>query len=182
MKHKLKIGVAGKVVHRNRIIKKVGLDSDVMIALIDDLKEFSLFKPKIFSRKNLLFISYVVFSELVGYLIHEKRLDRNKAVSKIFSYLRRKNIILLREKDTDKEKVNETFEKLKKQRTALKNKAGDKDLRIISVYKLHNIEMIYSRNKDDFEPYCKYLGISFEKLQEDIDTMWKDVFGWKRRR
>jgi len=42
--------------------------------------------------------------------------------------------------------------------------------------------VIFSRNSDDFEPYCKYLGMAFEKLQEDVDTMWKQVFGWRKRR
>ena len=87
-----------------------------------------------------------------------------------------------KEKDTDTEKVSEIFDKLKKQRIVLRNKAGDKDLKIISIYKVHGIELIYSRNKDDFKSYCKYLQIDFEKLQEDIDTMWKNVFGWKRYR
>ena len=182
MKNKIKIGAIGRVIHTNRIIKRVGLDSDVMIALIDDDKEFSLFKPKIFSKKNILYINYKVFSELIGYFVYNKKLSQNEAVNKIFSYLRKNNINLLKKKDTDLIKVNETFDSLKKQREILKNNAGYKDLEIISIYKVHNIDLIFSRNSNDFKPFCEYLGISFEKLQEDVDVMWKQVFGWRKRK
>jgi len=181
-KQKIKIGAVGKVIHTNRMIRRVGLDSDVMIVLMDDLEEFSMFKPKIFNRKNLLFINYVVFSELVGHFIYNRNYAKDQAVKRTFSYLRKNKIMLLKKKETDKQKANEIFESLKKQREVLKNNAGDKDLKIISIYKVHNIDLIFSKNSDDFEPFCKYLGIAFEKLQEDIDTMWKQIFGWRRRR
>ncbi|MBD3252895.1 PIN domain-containing protein [Candidatus Pacearchaeota archaeon] len=182
MKDKIKIGAVEKVIHTNRMIRRVGLDSDVMIALVDDSKQFSMFKPKIFSRKNLLFINYKVFSELLGHFMYNRKLSKENSLKKIFAYLRKNKITLLKKKDTDINKVQEIFESLKKQKQILDNNAGDKDLMIISIYKVHNINLIFSRNKDDFKPFCEYLGISFEKLQEDLDTMWGQVFGWRRRR
>ena len=55
MRNKIKVGAIAKVIHANRMIRRVGLDSDIMIVLIDDSKHFSLFKPKIFNRKNVVF-------------------------------------------------------------------------------------------------------------------------------
>jgi|SRR3989344_1669385 len=182
MEKQIKIGAVAKVIHKNRLIRRVGLDSDVIISLIDDSKQFSLFKPKIYNRRNLLFINYRVFSELLGHFIYNKKLKKDQAVNKIFDYIRKNNIYLLKKKDTDMKKVSDTITILKKQRETLDNNAGDKDLEIISVYKFHDIDLIFSRNSDDFEPFCKYLGIAFEKLQEDINTMWKQVFGWRKKR
>lgn len=182
LKNKIKIGAVERVIHTNRIIKKVGLDSDVMIALIDDIQEFSMFKPKIFSSRNILYINYKVFSELVGHFMYNEKFLQNASVSKIFSYLKSNNIGLLKKKDTNLQEVNQTLNSLKKQREVMKNNAGDKDLEIISIYKAHNIDLIFSRNSDDFKPFCEYLGISFEKLQEDVDVMWKQVFGWRKRK
>jgi len=164
------------------IIRKIGLDSDVMIALIYNIEEFSMFKPKIFNKTNILYINYKVFSEIIGHLIHNKNLSKEIALNKIFSYLKNNNIALLKKSNTDISEVNNIINSLKKQREILNNNAGDKDLEIISIYKSHNIDLIFSRNSDDFKPFCKYLGISFEKLQENIDVMWRHVFGWKKKR
>jgi len=73
MRDKIKIGAIGKIIHTNKIIKRVGLDTDVMIALIDDIKEFSLFRSRIFNNKNILYINYKVFSELVGHFIYSRK-------------------------------------------------------------------------------------------------------------
>ena len=181
-KNKIKIGAASRFVHTNRIIRKVGLDTDVMIALIDNVPEFSMFKPGIFSTQNILYINYRVFSEIFGHLIYNKNLSKEIALNKIFSFLKNNRIALLKKSRTNVSEVNETINSLKKQRQILNNNAGDKDLEIISIYKTHNIDLIFSRNSDDFLPFCKYLGISFEKLQEDVDVMWKQVFGWKKKR
>jgi len=181
VKDKIQIRAINRIIHINRIIKKVGLDSDVMIALIDNIQEFSIFKPKVFSSRNILFINYRVFSELVGHLIYNKNLSKDIALKKLFSYLKENNIILIKKSNTNINEVDEIFNILKKQRERLKNKAGDKDLEIISIYKVHNIDLIYSRNSDDFKPFCEYLRISFEKLQEDADVMWRNIFGWRKK-
>jgi hypothetical protein len=118
----------------------------------------------------------------MGYFVHNKGLSKDQARDKIFRYLRNNKIKLLKKKNTNLKRVAEIFETLKKQREVLKNNAGDKDLQIISIYHSHGIDLIFSRNASDFEPFCRYLGIDFEKLQEDIDVLWKQVFGWRRRR
>ena len=181
-KNQIKIGAASRVIHTTMIIRKVGLDSDVMIALIDNIPEFSMFKPKIFNSKNILYINYRVFSEIFGHLIHHKNNSKEIALNKIFSFLKSNRIALLKKSSTNVNEVNEIIISLKKQRQILNNNAGDKDLEIISIYKTHNIDLIFSRNSADFLPFCKYLGISFEKLQEDVDVMWRQVFGWKKKR
>lgn len=172
----------GKIVHSNRFIRKVGLDSDVIIALVDDIDEFSQFRPRIFNKKNILHINHVVFSELLGHLIYKRKMQRKEAINKIFSYLRRNHITLIKKKEINLNEVEEIFEKLKKQKKILNNNSGDKDLRIISIYKTYNIDLIISRNSSHYEPFCQYLNIAFEKLLEDVDVMWRQAFGWQTRK
>lgn len=172
----------GRFVMRNRIVRSVGLDSDVLIALIDDSEQFSTLKPQIYSRKNALHINYVVFSEMFGYFVHQLKYSPEEAKHKIFSFLRGHRIRLIKKSEIDLNKVELIFDSLKNQRAIMKNTAGDKDLKIISVYKAHEIDCIIGRNSLHFKPFCRYLNIEFEKIREDIDMMWKDTFGWRKRR
>ena len=167
---------------RNRIVRTLGLDSDIAISLIDDSDQFSMFRPRIYNRKNALCINYVVFNEVFGYLIYKLKYTPGQAKDKIFSYLRSHNIYLLKKSETDLNKLGVILDSLKKQREVLKNSADDKDLLIISVYKCHEIDCIVGRNSRHFEPFCKFLKIEFEPVKTNIDMMWKDAFGWRRKR
>lgn len=166
---------------RNIIIRKIGLDSDVAIALISGNEQFLMYKPRIYNSKNTLHINYIVFSELMGYFIHNLKYSQEHAKNKIFSFLRENNIKLIKKSETDLNRVNLILNTLKKQRDKLKNNAGNRDLAIIAIYKSHEIDCIMSRNSLHFEPFCKYLKIEFEKLKENIDIMWKEVF-WRRKK
>ncbi len=112
-KKKIKIGAASRFVHTNRIIRKVGLDTDIMIALIDNVPEFSMFKPRIFSTQNILYINYRVFSEIFGHLIHNKNNSKEMALNKIFSFLKSNRIELLKKSSTNVNEVNEIISSLK---------------------------------------------------------------------
>ena len=164
-----------------RIIKRVGLDSDVMIMMIDDKYEFSEFKPKLYRKDQIFFINYIVFGETLNFLIKQHGLTKEQAVNKIFNFLRENRITLIKKSQTDQTLVLDTFDKLKKQRELLKNNASNSDLMIISVYKNRNIDLIFSRNADHFRPFCRYLNIDFKKLKEDVDIMWRRTFGWRKR-
>ena len=134
------------------------------------------------NRNNLLFINYRVFSELMGHLINNRNLSKEESINNIFAYLREHHIWLLKKSNIDIIKLNEIVESLKKKREIYKNLAGNKDLEIISIYKFHKMDLIFSRNSGHFENFCKYLGITFVKLQENVNVMWKQAFGWKYRR
>ncbi len=95
---KLKIASAGRLINRKRIVRTIGLDSDIFLALVNDAEEFSLFRPKVFNRKNAVYINYKVFSETLGVLIHKYKYELKDAVNKIFEFLRKNNIRLLKKK------------------------------------------------------------------------------------
>jgi len=176
-----KFAEAGRFIQRKRIIKSIGLDTDIFIALINNNEEFTLFKPKIFNRKNSLYINYKVFSETLGILIHKYKYEQYNALRKIFEFLRINNICLLKKKETDLNQILFLLTKLKRYRESIKSLAGNNDLEIIAIYKLHNINCIMGRNIRHFLPFCNYLHIEFEKLEENIDIMFRQAFGWKKR-
>lgn len=162
-----------------RLIKKVGLDSDVMIIMIDDKYEFSEFKIRLYRKDCVFFVNYIVFGEVLYFLIKNNGLTKKEAVIKLFKFLREYNITLIKKSETDQTLLYEIFNKLQKQREILNNDVGD--LMVMSVYKIHDIDLIFSRNADHFKPFCKYLNIDFKKLKEDIDILWRRTFGWKKR-
>ncbi len=160
-----------------KFIKKIGFDSDSIIIMIDDRYEFQGLKPYIFKRSNILYINYIVFKEVLGFLIKNRGFNKSQAVQKIFKFLRKNNISFIKKSQINQESFIVIFNKLKKYRKKLKNEVEDEDLRIISVYKINNIDSIVSRNAYHFKPFCKYLGISFIGVKEDVDIMWRRTFG-----
>ncbi len=78
--------------------------------------------------------------------------------------------------------VSSLLAELKRYREAVKSLAGDKDLEIIAIYKLHNIDCLMARNSMHFLPFCNHLHIEFEKLEENVDVMFRQAFGWQKRR
>lgn len=173
---------ASRFIQRSRIVRTMGLDTDILVAFLLDDEDFTMFRPKVFNRNNSLFINYKVFSEAMNVLSYKYKYDLNKARDKIFDFLRSNRIRLLKKKETDIKLVFSTLSDLKNHRNSIKNLAGDNDLEIISIYKAHNIDCIMGRNGMHFIPFCNYLHIEFEKLQENIDIMFRQAFGWKRRK
>ena len=106
----------------------------------------------------------------------------NEAKNKIFDYLRRNRITLIKKSNINVQAVETLFQSLKIYRKSIKNDAGDNDLEIISIYKSHNMDLIMGRNNRHFKPFCDYVGITFDSLIDDVDAMWKNVFGWKKHK
>ncbi len=170
------------LVIRNRIVRRVGLDSDVVITLVEDSDTFSIYKPQLFKRKNAVWINHIVFGEVIGVLINEYGYTKEKAFEKLRRFINDNNIRALAKNRIDFNKTNLIFESLKKQREVLKINVGDKDLMIISIYKSENMDCVVSVNSFHFEPFCKYLDMEFEKPIKDLDFMLKRVFLWGRRK
>ena len=182
MKDKSKITSGNRFVLRRRIVRTIGLDTDILMIFLENGEEYSLFKPKIFNRNNSLFVCYRVVSELIHLLTKNGKLDIKRAKDKIFSFFRQNKIRLIKYSQTNANLVEQILLELKKQRQVNKINAGDSDLRIISIYNSHNIDCIISRNTFHFEPFCKYLNIEYEKPIKDLDIMLKRTFGWQKNR
>jgi hypothetical protein len=177
-----KFAHAERFIQRKRIVRTVGLDTDIFLALMQNNEEFTLFRPRIFNRKNVLYINYRIFAETLGVLRYKYNFTNEDAVKKIFAFLRMSHIKLLKKSETDMVKLTGILSELKRYRDSIKNLAGDKDLEVIAIYRAHNIDCIMGRNSLHFLPFCNHLDIEFEKLEENVGIMFRQAFGWQKRR
>lgn len=168
-----------KIISRNKIINKVGLDSDLLVAFIDNGK-FSFFKPKVYNRKNYVHICQKVFAQTLGVLIHKRDYSYEVAFNKLVNYLNLNRIKIIKNKEIGLESINKLIGELKEKREKIKAKPDDSDLEITAVYKLAGIKCIFTINSEHFEELCEYLDIDVEKPIEDVDIMLKKVFGKKK--
>lgn len=170
-----------RFVQRKRIVRTIGIDSDVLLCLIKDSTDFNLAKPRIFNRRNSLFVNYKVFSEVIGVLVYKYKLPEEEAVRKAFSFMRHNNIQLLKKIRTDQARVSIIFNALRNRREQFQSLAGDSDLRVIAIYKAHDIDCIVTRNKIHFRPFCNYLGMEVEGLMRNIDSLLQRAFGKRKK-
>ncbi len=172
----------GRISFRNKIIRKIGLDTDNSFSWMKNEKLTWNYKPSILSKGNFLYVSYIVFSELIG-LLQKENPDKEINKKKVFKFLRKNKIKPIRKKEVDQNKVKEIFEILKNERSKNKWSAGDNDLRIISVYSGAGMDCISTNNLKDFREPCRFLNIDLDiptiiepGSMQDINRMWKNLY------
>jgi hypothetical protein len=170
-----------KFVKRNKIIRKIGLDTDNYFSWIQNEKETWDYKPKIAKRENFLHLNYVVFSELIS-LLSESNPNLKVNKKEIFDFLKRNKIKPIKKKDVDEDKVNETLNLLKYEKKKRKWKAGENDLKIIAIYFSAGIPCISTNNLQDFKDPCNYLDIDLDVpviiepgSGQDVNRMLKNL-------
>ncbi|MCL5730341.1 MAG: hypothetical protein M1165_02130 [Candidatus Pacearchaeota archaeon] len=184
---KTKVVGAVKVVVRNgKPISKIGFDTGVLVALIDN-DNIPLSQIKLFIKKGLCYVCQIVVNQVIGVLHYKRKYSVYEAKSKTLGYLEENNITLIKESDIDTDKRDSIFNDLKKKRSkiSISPKPEDSDLEILATYKSENIDCIPTTNFKHFIELGKYLdiyieGIYDEKTQEmkKVDKMWKGLF-WK---
>jgi len=190
MKNKNKVMGFGKVIIRNRPITKVGFDTGVLVALIDNDKEYNLERPAFFIRKGICHAHQLVTNQIIGVLIYERNYSKKEAIQKTLRYLKENNITIVKEKDINKERREGIFKDLKKQRIKLKviPKPQDSDLDIMASYKSIDIDCISTTNFKHFIELGKYLDIFIDKVEtreqkerREVKKMMHDFF-WRPKR
>lgn len=168
-----------KIVSRNKITNKVGIDTDLLVAFIDDNK-FSFFKPRVYDRNNYVFICQKVFAQTLGVLIHKREYVYEKAKNKLVNYLNLNRIKIIKNKEIGFDKITSLINELREKKKSINANPDDADLEIIAVYKLAGIDCIFTINSEHFEELCKYLDIDVEKPVEDLNITWNKVFEKKK--
>jgi hypothetical protein len=168
---------------RNKIIRKIGLDTDNSFSWMEHEKLTWNYKPAIVKKGNILHANYIIFSELIGLLSRENP-DKEINKKKVITFLKKNRIKPIRKKEVDQGKVNEVLEKLKKERDKNSWSAGDNDLRIISVYSVTGMDCISTNNLKDFREPCRFLNIDLDLpsiiepgSMQDINRMWRNLYG-----
>lgn len=179
-----------RVVKRLKPINKVGLDTDICICWMDS-ESYSNYQPNITKRGNVLFMNYQGFNELMWYFSKGDHSQKNKERIKrdIFAFLKRNKITLLKRKESNLRKIDEIYSDLNKNKKNFRGCPGDSDLMVVSIYKSHDIDCIFSNNIKHFEEICEYLNISLEKpfmietgSMKDVKHMLRDLYQPKKKR
>jgi predicted nucleic-acid-binding protein len=184
------VGIEKFIVKNGKPITKIGFDTGVLVALIDNDKEYNLKKPEFFIKKGICFVYQSVINETIGVLIHKRNYSKQDAINKSIEYIRNNNITLVKEQDIDLTKRKNIFEELKKQRKKIKAipKPGDNDLDILASYKTVDINCIYTTNYKHFIELGKYLGIYIERTETNIQKVRRENkkmitdFFWKYKK
>ena len=169
MQKKKKMFGFGKVIINNKPITRIGLDSGVLVALIDNNQEYNLKRPEFFIKKGICYIYQLVVNQAIGVLIYKRKYPKEKAIQETLKFLDENNILLLREEKIDTDKRNKILNDLKSQRNKLKviPKPEDSDLDIISSYKCEGIDCIITTNYKHFIELGNYLGIRIERIETE---------------
>lgn len=180
MGKKVKVLGFGKFAVRNKPIRKVGIDTNLIFSWIQNEKYLGKHKPNFCNQKDKLFINYKIFGELMGLLCEENKNESIEEIRKrIFEFLKRNNISLLKKKFINQEKLNEAVTKLKDKFKDIK----ESDLLVLSIFYCFDIDCIFSADEKHFGEPCKSLGINYEKhfeievgSEQDVRRMLRNLY------
>lgn len=174
---KKKVLVIERTCINPKIIKKVGLDTDICLSWFKNQKNSRDYKPNFARKGNILYINSKVFAQLL-FKIKE---NKNEAKIELGKFLKINNIKCLMKIPENEQKFKENFEKLSQQKFF--NNPEKSDLEIIAIYKAYGIDCIFSGNTRHFEEPCKFLDIAFEKKivieegsERDVARMLRELY------
>lgn len=153
--------------------RKVGLDSGVIISLIDN-PLFNQIKLEIFTKNNLFFTHRICIKEIKNWLIKNRNFSEEKAEKEVDEFIKEYNINII---EIDKSNKYLLLEMIKQCKEA-KIKFHPPDSFIIADFKKNGINKIYSTN-NHFLDACRLFGmnaIKFPTVEKEIDRQLKRMF------
>ncbi len=161
-------------------VRKVGLDSGMLISLVDNAQLFSDYLLKIDEEEGLLFTHEICTEEAVEVLSRDyswKREDAQKAVHK---FLKERNVEIISRDRGNSETVRWMFEECKKAKIDF----HPPDCFIIADFYKNGINKIYSNN-NHFLDACRLFRMDTSKLkteEKEIDRQMREIFIHRRRK
>lgn len=158
---------------------KVGLDSGILIDLIDNPEMFHYQFLRIFKRKRMIFTSVRCIDDTLGVLINRKNYSSEQANQIINQFLYKHNI----------NKIPricnlQDIEEIKKTAKEKKININEEDLPIIADFKKFGINKIFTKD-ENFAKLCAVVGIDSEKMyiaEREISRQFYQLFKDKYRK
>ena len=160
--------------------REVGLDSGMLISLVDNACLFSDYLLKIDEEKGLLFTHEICTEEATEVLSRDygwKREDVHKAVQ---NFLQEHSIDIIPRDRNNSDTVRWMFEKCKKVGIDF----HPPDCFIIADFYKNGINKIYSNN-NHFLDACRLFGMDTSKLkteEKEIECQMREIFAKRRRK
>lgn len=185
---RFEIAGEGRLIVGNRIINKIGFDTGVLVAIIDNDLEWQLNHALFLINNGHCFVYKLVVNQIIGVLITKRNYDKNKAIERTLSFLRKNKIMIIKEgEDFNVNLRDAIFEDLKiKRRKLIRDRPEDSDLDILASYKATDVNCIVTTNFKHFIELGKQINIYIEPIRKEkdaeakrVDKMFRGVF-WKR--
>lgn len=154
--------------------RKIGLDSCVLIELIDRPEFFNNKAADIFKEKNLIFTHRLCVKETVNWLVKKRGELPEEAEEKVKEFLSEKNISVTRRR-ASKAEVKALYEECERNDVRI----HPPDSFIIADFAKAGINTCYSIN-NHFVDVCRVAeidGIKFPTFEREIKEKFKELFG-----
>ena len=151
----------------------VGLDSGILIDLIDNPEMFYYQFLKIFKRKRMIFTSIRCIDDTIGVLINRKNYSSQQANQRVNQFLYNHNI----------NKIPricnlQDIEELKKIAKEKSIDINEEDLPIIADFRRYKINKVFTKDWN-FAKLCNAIGIDSEKMyiaEKEISRQFYQLF------
>lgn len=154
--------------------RKVGLDSGMLISLVDNSILFSEYLLKIDEEQGLLFTHEICIEEATEVLSRDYKYEKGKAKEEVQKFLSEHKITVIPRDRLNTETVRWMFRRCKKTETEF----HPPDCFIIADFYKNGINKIYSNNNHFLEA-CQLFGMDTIKLattEKEIDKKLKEIF------
>ncbi len=159
--------------------RKIGLDSGILIDLIDNPDMFYYQFLRIFKRNKIVYTSVRCINDAMGVLINRKNYSFQQASQKINQFLYEHKINKI-QKICDLQDITK-IEKIAKEKNININ---EEDLPIIADFKKFGINKIFTKD-ENFAKLCKVIEIEAEKMlviEREISRQFYQLFRDKYRK
>ena len=160
--------------------RKVGLDSGMLISLVDNATLFSEYILKIDEEEGLLFTHEICTEEAVEVLSRDYRWKKEDAHKAVQKFLDEHNIEVIPRDRGNSETVRWMFEECKKASIDF----HPPDCFIIADFYKNGINKIYSNN-NHFLDACRLFSMDTSKLkteEKEIERQMREIFTQRRRK
>ncbi len=160
-------------------VRKVGLDSGMLISLVDNAILFSEYILKIDEEEGLLFTHEICIEEAIDVLPRDYKWTEENARKAVQKFLQEHNIEIIPRARTNSETVREMFKKCK----AAMIEFHPPDCFIIADFYKNGINKVYSNN-NHFLDACRLFGMDTSKLKtedKEIERQIEKIFRKRHR-
>ncbi len=155
-------------------LRKMGLDSSVIIDLIANQELFSYREEKIFSEEELFVTHRRCIKEIKNWLVEKRNYSEEAAVHEVMGFLNDHHIGIIEVNLSN----NELLERMKRECASKNIEFHIPDSWIIADFKAAGVNKTYSTN-NHFLDACRLFGIDAKKfptIQREIENQMRDLF------
>lgn len=158
-------------------LRKVGLDSSVIIDLIANKELFSYREEKVFSEEGLFVTHRRCVKEIKDWLVEKGNYSEEAAAEEVMKFFKDHNIEIVEVNLANKE----LLEQMKKECAEKNIEFHIPDSWIIADFKAASVNKVYSTN-NHFLDACRLFGMDarkFPTVQREIESQMRDLFRQK---